>query len=337
MAAAKKSAREMLALFLNAKTLFRNRTMARVTTIIWITFIADFWGFTLAGFYLPQILRAKGVEEDTSIETIYRNYILIYFPGIFAVAFGAAMIEVPRFGRQWAMVVSSALMAISFFLFSRVSDTAGSIGLNAMEYFFQSFFNSILYAFVPEIYPSQVRGTASGLASTLGRIASIVAPLAADPLYRDKTEEQARHVLYLAGSITLLCPIALAFLPYDTRGMRVVILVAAAACEPKGVDWKRPGLAGRAWQHEESIVGEVILATSGDSCMHVREHANEVVRSTVSQACQSMLQACTSRFGGIFNSQGLSAGKPRRAACRCCPTEHLSGACFPLPFHPLPP
>ncbi|GAC75326.1 synaptic vesicle transporter SV2 [Moesziomyces antarcticus T-34] len=221
MAAAKKSAREMLALFLNAKTLFRNRTMARVTTIIWITFIADFWGFTLAGFYLPQILRAKGVEEDTSIETVYRNYILIYFPGIFAVAFGAAMIEVPRFGRQWAMVVSSALMAVSFFLFSRVSDTAGSIGLNAMEYFFQSFFNSILYAFVPEIYPSQVRGTASGLASTLGRIASIVAPLAADPLYRDKTEEQARHVLYLAGSITLLCPIALAFLPYDTRGMRV--------------------------------------------------------------------------------------------------------------------
>ncbi|KAJ1026256.1 hypothetical protein NDA16_002343 [Ustilago loliicola] len=218
---AKKSAKEMVALFLNVKTLFRNRTMARVTTIIWITFIADFWGFILAGFYLPQILRAKGVAEDTSIETTYRNYILIYFPGIFAVAFGAAMIEVPKLGRQWAMVVSSALMAVSFFLFTIVETQAGSIGFNAMEYFFQSFFNSILYAFVPEIYPSQVRGTASGLASTLGRVASIVAPLAADPLYRDQTEQQARHVLYLAGSITLLCPIALAFLPYDTRGMRV--------------------------------------------------------------------------------------------------------------------
>ncbi|CBQ70176.1 conserved hypothetical protein [Sporisorium reilianum SRZ2] len=218
---AKKSAMEMLALFLNAKTLFRNTTMARVTTIIWITFIADFWGFTLAGFYLPQILRAKGVEQDTSIETTYRNYILIYFPGIFAVAFGAAMIEVPKLGRQWAMVISSALMAISFFLFTTTSSMAGSIGFNAMEYFFQSFFNSILYAFVPEIYPSQVRGTASGLASTLGRIASIVAPLAADPLFREQTEQQAKNVLYLAGSITLLCPIALAFLPYDTRGMRV--------------------------------------------------------------------------------------------------------------------
>ncbi|TKY88041.1 hypothetical protein EX895_003137 [Sporisorium graminicola] len=218
---AKKSAREMLALFLNAKTLFQNKTMARVTTIIWITFIADFWGFTLAGFYLPQILRAKGAKQDTSIETTYRNYILIYFPGIFAVAFGAAMIEVPKLGRQWAMVVSSALMAVSFFLYTLVSGVQGSIGINAMEYFFQSFFNSILYAFVPEIYPSQVRGTASGLASTLGRIASIVAPLAADPLFRDQTEQQAKNVLYLAGSITLICPIALAFLPYDTRGMRV--------------------------------------------------------------------------------------------------------------------
>lgn len=217
----KKSAKEMAALFLNAKTLFRNKTMARVTTIIWITFIADFWGFSLAGFYLPQILRAKGAQEDTSIQTTYRNYILIYFPGIFAVAFGAAMIEVPKLGRQWAMVVSSALMAVSMFLFTTVESQAGSIGFNCMEYFFQSFFNSILYAFVPEIYPSQVRGTASGLASTLGRVASIVAPLAADPLYTDKTEQQAKHVLYLAGSITLLCPIALALLPYDTRGMRV--------------------------------------------------------------------------------------------------------------------
>lgn len=218
---AKESAKEMAALFLNAKTLFRNRTMARVTIIIWITLIADFWGFTLAGFYLPQILRAKGAAEDTSIATTYRNYILIYFPGIFAVGFGAAMIEVPKLGRQWAMVVSSAMMAVSMFLFTLVSSQAGSVGLNALEYFCQSFFNSILYAFVPEIYPSQVRGTASGLASTLGRIAGIVAPLAADPLYRDQTAEQAKHVLYLVGSITLLCPIALALLPYDTRGMRV--------------------------------------------------------------------------------------------------------------------
>ncbi|SAM85651.1 related to PHO84-high-affinity inorganic phosphate transporter [Ustilago bromivora] len=218
---AKKSTKEMVALFLNAKTLFRDRTMARVTMIIWITFIGDFWGFTLAGFYLPQMLRAKGAAEDTSIEKTYRNYILIYLPGILAVALGAAMIEVPKLGRQWAMVVSSALMAVSFFLFTMVETEAASIGANAAEYFAQSFFNCILYAFVPEIYPSQVRGTASGLASTLGRLASIVAPLAADALYRDQTEQQAKQVLYLAASVTLLCPVALAFLPYDTRGIRV--------------------------------------------------------------------------------------------------------------------
>ena len=218
---AKKSAKEMVALFLNAKTLFRDGTMARVTTIIWITFIGDFWGFTLAGFYLPQMLRAKGAAEDTSIERTYGNYILIYLPGILAVALGAAMIEVPKLGRQWAMVVSSALMAVSFFLFTMVETEAASIGANAAEYFAQSFFNCILYAFVPEIYPSQVRGSASGLASTLGRLASIVAPLAADALYRDQTEQQAKQVLYLAASVTLLCPVALALLPYDTRGIRV--------------------------------------------------------------------------------------------------------------------
>jgi uncharacterized membrane protein len=36
------------------------------------------------------------------------------------------------------MVVSSALMAVSFFLYTIVTTQAGSVGLNALEYFMQS-------------------------------------------------------------------------------------------------------------------------------------------------------------------------------------------------------
>ena len=48
------------------------------------------------------------------------------------------MYRVPRMGRKLVMMVSSALMGISIFLFSAVNDQASNIGLNAMEYFFQS-------------------------------------------------------------------------------------------------------------------------------------------------------------------------------------------------------
>lgn len=37
-----------------------------------------------------------------------------------------------------------------------------------------SLYNALLYAFTPEIFPAPFRGSASGMLSTLGRIAGIV-------------------------------------------------------------------------------------------------------------------------------------------------------------------
>lgn len=60
---------------------------------------------------------------------------------------GALMYGVPLVGRQWGMVVSSALMAISLFLFSAINTEASNVGLNIMEYFFQSMFNALDISF----------------------------------------------------------------------------------------------------------------------------------------------------------------------------------------------
>lgn len=212
--------------FQRMKILFRNITMARLTILLWITYIADFWGFNIAGFYLPQILRDRGVAANVPLSETYRDYVIIYAPGIVACLLGGLLIEIPTLGRQWTMVISSALMAISMFLYATASSQAASVGLNTLEYFMQSLFNSILYAYTPEVYPSAVRGTAAGFTSTLGRIAGIVAPLAGGVLYGqagaspDSKVQASKNVLYLGGGVTLLCPVALALLPFDTRGVR---------------------------------------------------------------------------------------------------------------------
>ena len=39
--------------------------------------MADFWSFSIAGFFLPLILRAKGVDMSQSISATYRSYIWI--------------------------------------------------------------------------------------------------------------------------------------------------------------------------------------------------------------------------------------------------------------------
>jgi hypothetical protein len=87
---------------------------------------------------LPRILALKNGELNLTLEFTYRTYLAIYAPGIVGVVLGAMMYGVPAIGRKWTMVISSALMGVSMFVFSAVNDEASNIGLNVMEYFFQS-------------------------------------------------------------------------------------------------------------------------------------------------------------------------------------------------------
>lgn len=158
---------------------------------------------------------------DLSLEFTYRNYIAVYAPGIVGVVAGAMMYRVPRFGRKLVMLVSSALMGVSIFLFSAVNTQESNIGLNAMEYFFQSMFNAVLYGWTPEVFPAPVRGTACGVASFWGRLFSILAPLVAQSVLGENGLHKApvvREVLYLAGGLALGATLMVALLPNKQMG-----------------------------------------------------------------------------------------------------------------------
>ena len=128
------------------------------------------------------------------------------------------MINVPVFGRKWTMVLSSAMMGVSLFVWSTINSEASNIGLSAMEYFFQSLFNAVLYGWTPEAFPAPIRGTACGIASFWGRLASIVAPLIAAHVL----ESSINGVLYLAGGPVFICTIAAIFLPMRTTNQLVI-------------------------------------------------------------------------------------------------------------------
>ncbi|KAF2767988.1 MFS general substrate transporter [Teratosphaeria nubilosa] len=205
------------------KLLFNGWQMASLTILVWLTYIMDFWGFTLAGTYLPTVLALKNGSINLSLEFTYRSYIAIYAPGIVGVVLGSMMYNVPRFGRKIAMVVSSGLMGASIFIFSAVNNEASNIGLNVMEYLFQSMFNSVLYGWTPEVFAAPIRGTACGVASFWGRLFSIIAPLTAQSLVPSDSNGLSspgtiNDILYLAGGITLGCVITTALLPNKVLG-----------------------------------------------------------------------------------------------------------------------
>ncbi|KAF2993265.1 hypothetical protein E8E13_001308 [Curvularia kusanoi] len=195
--------------------LFSSPQMIRLTTLVWLTYICDFTGFTVAGSYLPRIIALKNGALHLSLDYTYRSYILIYLPGTIGVLLGSLLYRTPNVGRKYTMVVSSLLMSVSIFVFSTVNSPASNIGLNAMEYFFQSMFNAVLYGWTPEAFPAQIRGTACGVASFWGRLFGIISPLIAQHLYAKSRDDKGdvNSVLYLAGGVTLGCVITTVLLP----------------------------------------------------------------------------------------------------------------------------
>ncbi|GAA94743.1 uncharacterized protein L969DRAFT_94630 [Mixia osmundae IAM 14324] len=213
--ATRKVVRNMLGRFKHLKGIFANRFLSLTFVLLAIGFMAEFWAFNIAGGFLPLILRNKGIAADVSIYTTYQHYLIIYGAGgVPGVLLGAFLLQLPLIGRKWGMVISAALMAVSLFLFTVINSQAGNVVFNLLEYLFQSALNAILYAFVPEIFPAQVRGSASGMLSTLGRLSGIIAPIAATQTYKSSTD----GVLYLAGGGALVAMVAFALLPFETRG-----------------------------------------------------------------------------------------------------------------------
>ncbi|PPJ51965.1 hypothetical protein CBER1_10089 [Cercospora berteroae] len=198
------------------KKLFAGKEMFFITILVWLTYICDFFGFTLAGYYFPKIIAIKNSEIDVSLEQTYRNYVAIYSPGIIGVVLGAMMTRMAGLGKKWTMTISSGLMGLSIIFFSMTNSPASNIGLNAMEYFFQSMFNAVLYGFTPEVFPAEIRGTATGLATTWGRLFSILAPIIAQSMQKEeglKDPETVKKFLYMAGGITLGCVFTTGLLP----------------------------------------------------------------------------------------------------------------------------
>lgn len=181
----------------------------RLAISVWLIYAFDFWGFAIAGNFLPTILLRKNADLDISLTQTYKDYIIIYAPGILGVAFGAFLGYDPRIGRKWAMVGCATIMALMLFLFAVVNDRVSNITLNCLEYFFQSAFNAVLYGWTPETFPSAVRGTASGAASFWGRLFSIVAPLAATKLL----DRDLNGPLYLAGAGVCVAVLVLLSIP----------------------------------------------------------------------------------------------------------------------------
>jgi hypothetical protein len=99
----------------------------------------NYWSFNLAGYFLPIVLLRNNVDSGAgSVTDTYREYVYIYLPGITGAIIALFSVQLPLIGRKWSLVISAALQGVSMAMYTQVKDTAGYVGLNALEYIMQS-------------------------------------------------------------------------------------------------------------------------------------------------------------------------------------------------------
>ena len=150
--------------------LFGHQYLAR-TVAIWLTWFFVNFSYYGAFTWMPSLL----ADQFGSLTSSFGYTLIIslaQLPGYFLAAW---LVEI--WGRRRTLSVFLAVSAVAAFAFSQAGSVAAVIGFGMLLSASNLGAWGVLYAVTPEIYPTRLRGAASGAAAAVGRVAAIIAPL----------------------------------------------------------------------------------------------------------------------------------------------------------------
>ena len=151
--------------------------LRRITAMAWLMWLSITFSYYAFFTWIPSLL----VESGMTITRSFGYSIAIYLaqiPGYFSAAY---MNE--RIGRQATIasyMILGGMSAIALAL-SHSDNTVMVAGI-CLSFFMNGTYAGV-YAYTPEIFPTEVRATGMGTASSIGRLGAIASPLLVGWLY----------------------------------------------------------------------------------------------------------------------------------------------------------
>lgn len=146
-------------------------TYARTTLMLWLVWFCISLGYYGVFIWLPSVLVARGFDFMQTYGYVFLMA-LAQIPGYLSAAY-----LVERSGRRATLAVYLILSGVFTLLFATVSSAAGIILAASLMSFFSLGAWGALYAYTPELYPTEIRSTGMGWASGMSRIAGAIAPV----------------------------------------------------------------------------------------------------------------------------------------------------------------
>lgn len=198
----------------HVRALFHGRRRALATTLLIAIWGLIGLGYPLYNAFLPFLQQTRGVQfGDGSIDQTYRNSLIIAVVGVPGSLLGGYLVEQPRMGRRGSL--TAAVLATGTFLLASTTarTSAALLGWNCAFSFSSSLMYAVLYAYTPEIFDTQHRGTGNALVSAANRVGGILAPIIA--LVSDM---RTSVPVWVSGGLFLAAGGMVMLIPYETRG-----------------------------------------------------------------------------------------------------------------------
>ncbi|KAL8864262.1 MAG: hypothetical protein Q9174_007414, partial [Haloplaca sp. 1 TL-2023] len=142
---------------------------------------------------------------------VYRNYAITSIVGVPGSLMAYYTVNIKYLGRKGTIAISTVITGVLVFCFTISTDPSFQLTFSALEAFFQNIMYGVL---TPEVFPAPNRGTATGIASCLNRIAGLCAPIVAV----NAGQADPKAPIYASGGLFLAAFVAMLMFPIETKG-----------------------------------------------------------------------------------------------------------------------
>ncbi|WP_309074606.1 MFS transporter [Paenarthrobacter sp.] len=182
----------------------------KITTAAWALFFSVLLVYYLSLTWMPRILIGAGFEEYKAFVTTASMAAV----GLLGVVVAALLVE--RVGRKWILAVTGPLSALTLVIVAIVVDVPSAAVFWLLVFgFVVQVAIPVLYAYVSELYPTELRGSGFGWASTFSRIGAGFGPLVFASFFWP--EFGLAQSFAMAGGLVLLSVLWMAFFAPETK------------------------------------------------------------------------------------------------------------------------
>jgi len=197
--------------------------LTRVTLMCWLAWLSITFCYYAFFTWIPTLLVQNGLTITRSF-----SYSLAIFVAQIPGYYSAAYLN-EKIGRQATITSYMVLGGLAAFALSAAASNEWIMITGMFLSFFMNGTYAGLYAYTPELYPTQLRATGAGVASSVGRIGAISGPIVVGYLF---PRFGFVGVFGISTAILLAAALAVMILGVRTRGRS---LEAIAADELRGV------------------------------------------------------------------------------------------------------